>query len=37
MPVGEQMHVLDKSGKPVPNVYCIGDANGEARLQPSRP
>ena len=29
MPVGEQMHVLDKSGKPVPNVYCIGDANGE--------
>ena len=29
VPVSEQMEVLDKSGKPVSNVYCIGDANGE--------
>ena len=29
MPVSEQMEVLDKGGKPVSNVYCIGDANGE--------
>lgn len=27
--VNEQMEVLDKGGKPVSNVYCIGDANGE--------
>lgn len=27
------MEVLDKSGKPVPNVYCIGDANGETLTQ----
>ncbi len=26
--MNEQMEVLDKSGKPVSNVYCIGDANG---------
>ncbi len=24
--------VLDKSGKPVPHVYCIGDANGKLML-----
>ena len=29
VPVSEQMEVLDKAGKPVSNVYCIGDANGE--------
>ena len=26
--MNEQMEVLDTSGKPVSNVYCIGDANG---------
>ena len=30
VPVSEKMEVLDKAGKPVPNVYCIGDANGDA-------
>lgn len=29
VPVSEKMEVLDKSGKPVTNVFCIGDANGE--------
>jgi hypothetical protein len=33
VPVSEQMEVLDKSGKPVSNVYCIGDANGESLMQ----
>ncbi len=28
IPVNERMQVLDKSGKAVPNVWCIGDANG---------
>jgi hypothetical protein len=28
VPVSEKMEVLDKAGKPVPHVYCIGDANG---------
>lgn len=28
VPVNEKMEVLDKSGKPVTNVFCIGDANG---------
>ena len=28
VPVSEKMEVLDKSGKPVTNVFCIGDANG---------
>ncbi|CAL5225290.1 g8089 [Coccomyxa viridis] len=32
VPVNEQMEVLDKSGKPVSNVYCIGDANGKYML-----
>ncbi len=32
VPVSEKMEVLDKSGKPVTNVFCIGDANGELRL-----
>jgi dihydrolipoamide dehydrogenase len=26
------MEVLDKAGKVVPNVYCIGDANGKYML-----
>lgn len=26
------MRVLDKAGKPVPHVYCIGDANGKLML-----
>lgn len=37
VPVSEKMEVLDKSGKPVTNVFCIGDANGEpspASLKP---
>lgn len=29
VPVSEQMQVLDKGGKPISNVYCIGDANGK--------
>ncbi len=29
VPVSEKMEVLDKSGKPVTNVFCIGDANGK--------
>ena len=29
VPVNERMQVTDKSGKVVPNLYCIGDANGE--------
>lgn len=29
VPVNERMQVLDKSGKALPNIYCIGDANGE--------
>lgn len=28
----EKMEVLDKSGKPVQGVYCIGDANGKYML-----
>jgi hypothetical protein len=30
--VNEKMEVLDKAGKVVPNVYCIGDANGKYML-----
>ena len=26
------LQVLDKEGKVVPNVYCIGDANGKFML-----
>ncbi len=29
IPVSDKMEVLGKNGKPVPNVYCIGDANGK--------
>lgn len=32
IPVNERMQVLDKSGKPLSSVYCIGDANGESAL-----
>lgn len=32
VPVNEKMEVLDKAGKVVPNVYCIGDANGKYML-----
>ena len=28
VPVNEKMQVLDTKGKPVPHLYCIGDANG---------
>ena len=31
--MNERMQVLDKSGKPLSSVYCIGDANGEPRHQ----
>ena len=31
IPVNEKMQVLDKSGKPLSSVYCIGDANGNFR------
>ncbi len=47
VPVDEQMRLLDKNGKVVPHVYCIGDANGklmlahaasaQARTYPARP
>ena len=29
VPVNEKMQVLDKGGKPLQSVWCIGDANGE--------
>jgi len=32
VPVSEKMEVLGKDGKVVPNVYCIGDANGKYML-----
>jgi len=32
VPVSDKMEVLGKNGKPVPNVYCIGDANGKYML-----
>lgn len=32
VPVTEKMEVVGKDGKPVPNVYCIGDANGKYML-----
>ena len=32
VPVDEKMAVLDKAGKAIPNVYCIGDANGKYML-----
>ena len=35
VPVNEKMQVLDTKGKPVPGVWCIGDANGEMQLQHS--
>lgn len=33
VPVNERMQVLDKGGKPLSSVWCIGDANG-ALLKP---
>lgn len=32
VPVSDKMEVLDTNGKAVPNVYCIGDANGKYML-----
>ena len=32
VPVNEKMNVLNVDGKPVPHVYCIGDANGKYML-----
>ncbi|KAL6764852.1 dihydrolipoamide dehydrogenase plastid precursor [Haematococcus lacustris] len=32
VPVNEKMELLDRDGKVVPNVYCIGDANGKYML-----
>lgn len=32
VPVNEKMQVLDKSGKPLESVWCIGDANGKYML-----
>ncbi|XP_010268017.1 PREDICTED: dihydrolipoyl dehydrogenase 2, chloroplastic-like [Nelumbo nucifera] len=32
VPVDECMRVIDKNGKLVPHVYCIGDANGKMML-----
>merc|ERR1711924_142427 len=32
VPVTDKMEVVGKDGKPVPNVYCIGDANGKYML-----
>jgi len=32
VPVTDKMEVLGKDGKPVPHVYCIGDANGKYML-----
>ena len=29
VPVNDKMQVLDTKGKPITNIYCIGDANGE--------
>ncbi|KAL4458210.1 hypothetical protein ABPG75_013075 [Micractinium tetrahymenae] len=32
VPVNDKMQVLDSSGKAVPHLYCIGDANGKYML-----
>eukprot|EP00245_Coleochaete_scutata_P005085 TRINITY_DN18368_c0_g1_i1.p1 TRINITY_DN18368_c0_g1~~TRINITY_DN18368_c0_g1_i1.p1 ORF type:complete len:586 (+),score=143.85 TRINITY_DN18368_c0_g1_i1:96-1853(+) len=32
VPVDEKMRVLDKNGKAVPHLWCIGDANGKMML-----
>jgi dihydrolipoamide dehydrogenase len=32
VPANERMEVLDVTGKVVPHVYCIGDANGKLML-----
>ena len=33
IPVNEQMQVVDKSGKALKSVYCIGDANGKLEIR----
>ena len=33
VPVDEHMQVLDQNGKPVPHVFCIGDANGTMKAK----
>ena len=35
VPVNERMQVLDKSGKALQSVWCIGDANGAPSPFPS--
>jgi dihydrolipoamide dehydrogenase len=32
IPVDDHMRVLDKTGKAIPHVFCIGDANGKLML-----
>jgi dihydrolipoamide dehydrogenase len=32
IPVNDKMQVLDTKGKPINNIYCIGDANGKYML-----
>jgi len=32
IPVDDKMNVLDTAGKPVPHLWCIGDANGKYML-----
>lgn len=32
VPVNDMMQVVDKAGKALPHVYCIGDANGKYML-----
>lgn len=32
IPVDDHMRVLDKAGKAIPHVFCIGDANGKLML-----
>ncbi len=32
IPVNDKMQVIDASGKPLTNVFCIGDANGKYML-----
>lgn len=32
VPVNDRMQMVDKNGKTIPNVFCIGDANGKYML-----
>ena len=36
IPVNEKMQVMDKDGKVVEGMWCIGDANGKMMLAPPR-